>query len=131
MIVPRQIHKSSQMLTYFVSVNGRFKKKIKYNLILQRDDYLEFGPDRQTQRFDIANASIFYLFNFNSNLNFNLIYRGQEINDLEAEWMTARLEYLTKFKKLSLRTNLNFHRRNIDDERSYTFGANIILSRHF
>lgn len=120
-----------KLLTYFININGKFRKRIKYNFILQRDDYFEFGPDKQTQRFDIANANVFYLFNYNSNLNFNFVYRGQEINDVEAEWLTARLEYMTKFKKLSLRTNLNFHRRNIDDQRSYTIGANIILSRHF
>ena len=120
-----------KLLSYYLTVQGRFRNKVKYNLTMQRNDYLEYGPEKQTQRFDIINANIFYLFNYDSNLNLSMVYRGQEIAENESQWMTARLEYMTKIKKLLLRTNINYHARNINQVKSYSFGANIILTRSF
>ncbi|WP_242093911.1 hypothetical protein [Aestuariivivens sediminicola] len=120
-----------KLLNYYANLNGRFKKRTRFDMSYQRSNYLMIVEEGRTQFFDFLSGNISYFFNNSANLNLNITYRSQQVDDLDLGWLTGRLEYITRINKLILKTNLNYFKRSYNNLDSNFFGGSIQLSRKF
>ena len=120
-----------KLLNYFVNLNGRYKNRISYNMSFNRVNYLMIAEEGRTQRFDYLTGNLSYFINNSTNLNFNMAYRSQQVDELDLGWLTGRLEFMTRFNQLELKANLNYYKKTNEDQDSNFIGVGIQLSRKF
>jgi hypothetical protein len=120
-----------RLINYNANLTGRFKNRIRYNISYNSVNYLMIAEEGRTQRFDYLTGNVSYFINYSTNLNLNVAYRSQQVDELDLGWLTGRLEFTTRIKQLEVRANLNYYKREFVNQNSNFYGASIQLSRRF
>jgi hypothetical protein len=120
-----------RLTRFYLNLQGNIKQKIFYTLNGDIINYHMIEEEGKKQKYVNFSGNVSYNFNPKSKLNLEAAYRTQEGEALDLNFLTARLQFKTRFRQLFFTAGVEIYKNELFDEKINYKRATIEISRKF
>ncbi len=120
-----------RLTRFYLVLQGNIKQKLFYTLNTDIIYYHMLEEEGKKQKYVNFSGNVSYNFNHKSKLNLEAAYRTQEGEALDLNFLTARLEFKTRFRQLFFTAGVEIYNNELFSEKINYTRATIEISRKF